>query len=55
MPSAYIRSIDWVLKGNLIADNFLLAQEIITGMKKKNRGENMAIKLDMTKAYDKVP
>lgn len=40
--------------GMLISDNFLLAQEIIIGIGKKNRGGNVALKLDMTKAYDRV-
>nr|XP_027088617.1 uncharacterized protein LOC113709968 [Coffea arabica] len=37
-----------------IADNFLLAQELLIGITKPNRGRNVVIKLDMMKAYDRV-
>lgn len=40
--------------GRLISDNFLFAQEIIMSIGKKNMGGNVALKLDMTKAYDRV-
>ncbi|XP_071939205.1 uncharacterized protein [Coffea arabica] len=42
------------IKGRNIRENFLLAQEIITGIGKKTRGGNVALKLDMSKAYDRV-
>lgn len=42
------------VKGRLISDNFLMAQELITGMGNKKRGGNIALKLDMAKAYDRV-
>ncbi|XP_071909708.1 uncharacterized protein [Coffea arabica] len=42
------------VKGRQIADNFLLAQELLTGIRKPNRGGNIVIKLDMMKAYDRV-
>lgn len=42
------------MTGRLICDNFLLAQEIVAGMGKKNCGGNVAIKLDRKKAYDRV-
>ncbi|XP_015162434.1 uncharacterized protein [Solanum tuberosum] len=37
-----------------IAENIMLAQEITTGIKKPKEGDNVIIKLDMTKAYDRV-
>ncbi|XP_027184167.1 uncharacterized protein LOC113782475 [Coffea eugenioides] len=37
-----------------IADNFLLAQELLTDIKKSNRGGNVVIKLDIMKTYDRV-
>ena len=40
------------IKGRMISDNYLLAQEIISGISRKNRGGNVALKLDMAKAYD---
>ncbi|XP_027184159.1 uncharacterized protein LOC113782466 [Coffea eugenioides] len=37
-----------------MADNFLLAQELLSDIKKPNRGGNMMLKLDMMKDYDRV-
>ncbi|KAH0769685.1 hypothetical protein KY290_013666 [Solanum tuberosum] len=42
------------VKGRTILENIILAQEIISDINKPNRGGNMVIKLDMTKAYDRV-
>nr|XP_027108979.1 uncharacterized protein LOC113728817 [Coffea arabica] len=42
------------VKRRNITDNFLLAQEIVSGIGKKNRGGNVVMKLDMSKAYDRV-
>ncbi|XP_071928030.1 uncharacterized protein [Coffea arabica] len=42
------------VKGRNISENFLLAQEIISGIGKKKRGGNVVMKLDMSKAYDRV-
>lgn len=42
------------VKGKMISENVLLAQEIINDMVKPNKGGNLVMKLDMTKAYDKV-
>lgn len=43
------------IKGRSISENILLAQEIINDIKKTNKGGNVVIKLDMAKAYDRVP
>lgn len=40
--------------GRLITENFVLAQEIIHDMSKHNIGDNIVIKLDMAKAYDRM-
>lgn len=42
--------------GRLIQDNLIVAHEAFHALKQKTRGgkENMAIKLDMSKAYDRV-
>lgn len=42
------------LKGRLITENILLAQELVHGIKKINQGGNIVIKLDMSKAHDKL-
>ncbi|XP_060170402.1 uncharacterized protein LOC132601318 [Lycium barbarum] len=42
------------VKGRLITENILLTQEIVHGMKQANQGGNIIIKLDMSKAYDKL-
>ncbi|XP_060210726.1 uncharacterized protein LOC132637688 [Lycium barbarum] len=42
------------VKGRLITENILLAQEIVHDIKKYNKGGNMVIKLDMAKAYDRM-
>ncbi|XP_016513333.1 uncharacterized protein LOC107830320 [Nicotiana tabacum] len=42
------------MKGRLITENVMLAQEIIQGISKENRGGNIVIKLDMEKAYDRM-
>lgn len=42
------------VKRRLIADNVLLAQELIMFISKKIREINVALKLDMAKAYDRV-
>ncbi|XP_055814558.1 uncharacterized protein LOC129884254 [Solanum dulcamara] len=42
------------VKNRSIFENIMLAQEIIHQIKKPNVGGNVVIKLDMTKAYDRV-
>ncbi|XP_071939020.1 uncharacterized protein [Coffea arabica] len=42
------------VKGRNITENFLLAQEVVSGIGKKTRGGNVVMKLDMSKAYDRV-
>ncbi|XP_038697968.1 uncharacterized protein LOC119995523 [Tripterygium wilfordii] len=42
------------VKGGDISDNVLLAQELLAHLNKKVRGNNVLIKLDMAKAYDRV-
>nr|XP_027075880.1 uncharacterized protein LOC113699725 [Coffea arabica] len=43
-----------LVQGRQIVDNFLLAQELLTDIKKANQGGNVLIKLDMMKAYDRL-
>ena len=40
--------------GRQISNNFLLAQELLSDIKKPNRGGNVTIKLDIMKVYDRV-
>ncbi|XP_027151938.1 uncharacterized protein LOC113751992 [Coffea eugenioides] len=42
------------VKGRNISENYLLAQEVVVGIGKKARGGNVVLKLDMSKAYDRV-
>nr|XP_027124272.1 uncharacterized protein LOC113740964 [Coffea arabica] len=42
------------VKGRTLTNNYLLAQELVSGIGKKTRGGNVALKLDMTKAYDRM-
>ncbi|XP_027152155.1 uncharacterized protein LOC113758673 [Coffea eugenioides] len=42
------------VKGRNITENYLLAQELVSSIGKKNRGGNVVMKLDMSKAYDRV-
>ena len=42
------------VKGRNISENIMLAQEVIQGIKLPKEGKNVVIKLDMSKAYDRV-
>ncbi|PKU72688.1 Putative ribonuclease H protein [Dendrobium catenatum] len=42
------------VKGRLISDNILLAQELVNDLNMKIRGGNMFFKLDISKAYDNI-
>ncbi|XP_015160445.1 uncharacterized protein [Solanum tuberosum] len=41
-------------KGRSISESVMLAQEIIHGIKKPKEGDNVVIKLDMAKAYERL-
>ncbi|XP_049391596.1 uncharacterized protein LOC125856038 [Solanum stenotomum] len=42
------------VKGRNISENLLLAQEIITDIRLRGKPDNVIIKLDMVKAYDRL-
>lgn len=42
------------VRGREIANNLVLSQEMISELDHKNRGGNIALKLDMAKAYDRL-
>ncbi|WMV24107.1 hypothetical protein MTR67_017492 [Solanum verrucosum] len=42
------------IKGRSITENVLLAQEIIRDIRLRNKWQNVVVKLDMAKAYDRV-
>lgn len=45
-----------MIQGHLISDNIIVAYEALYSMKSRQRGQtgNMAIKPDISKAYDKL-
>lgn len=42
------------IKGRLIQDNILLAQELMSYLGKRVNGSNIVLKLDVAKAFDRV-
>ncbi|PKU86252.1 hypothetical protein MA16_Dca002083 [Dendrobium catenatum] len=42
------------VKGRIIADNILLAQEFCHDLDVRVRGSNIILKLDISKAYDNI-
>ena len=54
LPSIISPQQSGFVKGRQIFDNFLLAQELISDIRRPNRGGNIVLKLDMAKAYDRV-
>lgn len=42
------------MKGRNISENVLLAQKIMTDIRKKDNFDNVVIKLDMANTYDRV-
>ncbi|XP_026459399.1 uncharacterized protein LOC113360063 [Papaver somniferum] len=42
------------IKGRCIQEQIVLASELVNEMKKKRRGENIGLKLDISQAYDSV-
>ena len=42
------------IRGRSITENVLLAHEIIKDINKRNKWQNVMVKLDMTKPYDRV-
>lgn len=54
LPNIISKNQAGFMKGRSIAKNVLLAQEIIRDINKRNKDYNIVVKLDMTKAYDRV-
>ncbi|XP_049368158.1 uncharacterized protein LOC125833012 [Solanum verrucosum] len=54
LPSLISENQSGFVRGRNISENIMLAQEIIHGIKKPKEGDNVVIKLDMAKAYDRV-
>lgn len=54
LPSVITENQSGFLKGRLITDNILLTQELIHSLDVKTRSSNLALKIDMTKADDRV-
>lgn len=54
LPSLISENQSSFVKGRSISKNIMLAQEIIHEIKKAKEGDNVVIKLDMAKAYDRV-
>lgn len=45
---------DGFIKGRSITDNIMLTQEMVHNMNTKKPNDNIILKLDMAKAYDRV-
>ncbi|WRX14697.1 Reverse transcriptase domain - like 10 [Theobroma cacao] len=54
LPSIISENQSGFVNGRLISDNILLAQELVSKLDAKARGGNVALKLDMAKAYDRL-
>lgn len=54
LPSLVAPTQSGFTKGRLISDNILLAQELIQDIGNHSKHPNVALKLDMAKAYDRV-
>ncbi|XP_060195246.1 uncharacterized protein LOC132624493 [Lycium barbarum] len=54
LPSLISANQSGFVKGRNIIENVLLTQKIVTDIRKRGKPANVIIKLDMTKAYDKV-
>ncbi|XP_060181254.1 uncharacterized protein LOC132610870 [Lycium barbarum] len=54
LPAVISSNKSGFVKGRNIIENVLLTQEIITDIRKRGKPANVVIKLDMTKAYDRV-
>lgn len=54
LPSIVSQEHSSFLNGMTIDDNILLDQELIQSVKKKVRGSNNILKLDISKAYDSM-
>lgn len=54
LPSIISQNLYGFVKGRSITENVLLAQEIITDIRKRGKPTNVVIKLDMAKAYGRV-
>ncbi|XP_059295493.1 uncharacterized protein LOC132048825 [Lycium ferocissimum] len=54
LPAVISSNQSGFVKGRNIIENMLLTQEIITDIRRRGKLANIVIKLDMTKAYDRV-
>jgi len=54
LPNIISQNQSGFMKGRSTAENALLAQEIIRDINRRNEFHNVVMKLDMTKAYDRV-
>lgn len=54
LPSLTVPNQSGFVKGRLLSDNVLLAKELFHELWKCNPSPNLALKLDMAKAYDRV-
>lgn len=54
LPDLISKNQTGFVKGRNISENVLLAQEIIRDINKRNKRHNVVVKLEMTKAYNRV-
>ena len=54
LPNLISHNPSGFVKARSIIENVLVTQEIVTNIKKRGKPTNVVIKLDLSKAYDRV-
>jgi len=54
LPNIISQNQSRFVKGRIITENILLAQELIRDINRRSRDVNVVVKLDMAKAYNRI-